>query len=390
MNQSLNSTKTLNIAYITNTRFPTERGQGVQIARNIDSLQLHGHKVTLIVPSRKQTSQIQNISNLKKWYDLSTNIAIKYINVPQPHHSKISRLTFWLSSLLFTIKCTFLLKQLIPDLIYTRDDFIAGIFGFLRYKTFYEGHFEPEKGSWGHVLFLKFASGVISNTKALHKRYQLLGINRKKLLYLPNGVKSSWLKQKPTQSLRKRFKLTPKQKLVVYAGNLYHWKGVNILAKATRYLPSHIQVIIIGGLKEDQKQLRDLIKSIRSNQITLVPHQSQSKLVSSLASADVLILPNSSKDIHSKHYTAPLKLFEYMALRKPVVASKIPSLQSLVTRKEVIFVKPDDPQALADGIKIALTQNQTKHIHQAFKLASQHTWEKRAAKLTQFLTAKIL
>ena len=106
-----------------------------------------------------------------------------------------------------------------------------------------------------------------------------------------------------------------------------------------------------------------------------------------LKTADVLVLPNSAKEAISALYTSPLKLFEYMASRKPIVASNLPSIREVLNEKNSILVRPDDAWALVGGIKKALEDIVLSgRISQAaFENAREYTWEKRAAKIIRFI-----
>ena len=78
------------------------------------------------------------------------------------------------------------------------------------------------------------------------------------------------------------------------------------------------------------------------------------------------VLPNSGKSDISAKYTSPLKLFSYMAAGKPIVASDLPSCARGASEKNAFLVAPDDPEALAEGIRYALA-----HPEEAAKRAAQ-------------------
>jgi len=110
-----------------------------------------------------------------------------------------------------------------------------------------------------------------------------------------------------------------------------------------------------------------------------------------LFAADALVLPNSAKAKISSHYTSPLKLFEYMASRRPIVASDLPSLREVLRDGEnAVLVKPDNPRALAEGIERALSDAElaARIGRQAREDVEQYTWEKRAVNITTFATAQ--
>ena len=84
----------------------------------------------------------------------------------------------------------------------------------------------------------------------------------------------------------------------------------------------------------------------------------------------------------------PLKLFEYMASKRPIVASDLPSIkETLRNEKNAILVKPDNPQALAEGIKRVLIDKELadRISEQAFKDAQEYSWEKRSGRIFKFM-----
>ncbi len=65
------------------------------------------------------------------------------------------------------------------------------------------------------------------------------------------------------------------------------------------------------------------------------------------AAADVLVIP----DTVTKASASPLKLFEYAAMARPIVASDLPALREILPADSVRYVAPGHAGALADGIQ---------------------------------------
>jgi len=82
-----------------------------------------------------------------------------------------------------------------------------------------------------------------------------------------------------------------------------------------------------------------------------------------------------------------MKLFEYMASKRPIVATDIPSIREILNKTNAFIVSPDDPEAMAKGI-IEAVQNDTKNkkiIQEAYSDVELHTCSKRAKRTLGFL-----
>ena len=98
-----------------------------------------------------------------------------------------------------------------------------------------------------------------------------------------------------------------------------------------------------------------------------------------------------AKEDISKYYTSPMKLFEYMAVGRPIVASHIPSIAEILNEENSVLVKPDDPEALARGIRFVLENNEfaEKISSQAYIDVQKYTWEARAKLISDFIIRSI-
>src|SRR4029453_3355448 len=103
--------------------------------------------------------------------------------------------------------------------------------------------------------------------------------------------------------------------------------------------------------------------------------------------ADLLVLPNRATSV-SASYTSPLKLFEYLAAGRPIVASDLPALREILRDRENAWLVPaDDPAALATALdRLARDRGLALRLARAaFDEAAEFSWDRRAARLEQVL-----
>lgn len=371
------------LVYVINRRFPTERGHGYQIAAMVEAFGAIGVKTEAWVSRRRQTVALLNTSP-DKLYDLRHPLAVHWVDSFDPTDRSPQFVTQWWSHLDFIRRVYPRLRHKTPTAIYTRDEAVAGILGFLGWPIFFECHYEPERGSRLFWWFVSQTRGLIVNTQSLEHRIRQR-LPELPLLYQPNGVAQYWLEQKPTQQLRRKLSLFKANRLVVYAGNLYSWKGVATLVAALEFLPTTYHLAIIGGTNRECQKLITQVVPSRRKRVHWLGHQPRAKLRTYLASADVLVLPATAIQSHASQYTAPLKLMEYLALGIPVVASDIMSHRNLASPAQLTFFEPDKPQALAQAIVQSQTSSGRVKIKFGKRLAATHTWDQRAETIRQFI-----
>ena len=83
-------------------------------------------------------------------------------------------------------------------------------------------------------------------------------------------------------------------------------------------------------------------------------------------------------------FTSPIKLFEYMASGRPIVATKIPSVMEILRDGEnAVLVEPDNYNSLTRGISRVLNDEKAgdKLARTSLREVADYTWEARAKKL---------
>jgi glycosyltransferase involved in cell wall biosynthesis len=164
---------------------------------------------------------------------------------------------------------------------------------------------------------------------------------------------------------------------------LYDWKGAQILAESSKQIED-CKLIFVGGTINNVKEFK--LKNKEFKNISILGHQPFKKIPKYLKSADVLILPNSAQDKQA-NWTSPIKLFQYMVSKKPIIASDLPSIREVLNESNAIFFKPDDPKDLAEKIKYILNNpEKAKSISAQARIDVQnYTWDKRAESIINFI-----
>jgi glycosyltransferase involved in cell wall biosynthesis len=177
----------------------------------------------------------------------------------------------------------------------------------------------------------------------------------------------------------------------LYLGSLHSWKGVPILIKAMREV-SRGRLCIAGGPSARVAELADLCRALgvedRVELLGSVPPLSRFELISA---ADICLLPSSASSIGAR-YTSPLKLFEYLAMGKAVIAADLPALREVLRNGENARLVPvDDPSAMAAAMnELAGNPVLAKTLGDAAALsAPQYSWHSRARELLEWITKQL-
>ena len=373
--------KNMKLIYIANARIPTEKAHGIQIMQMCEAFSDNGAEVELIIPQRINPIK----ENAFDYYKARKNFRITKLPCLDLIilDKYIGRLGLWVENASFSF---FVLLYLIfkkYDVIYIRDRLLLPISIFKK-NLFFEIHGFPKR-FFLYSFFVKRANGVIAITKELKK----LLIKRKngvnKILIASDGVDIKKFDiQCSKAEARKKLNLPQNKKIILYSGHLYKWKGVQVLVDSSEYLDEKHLMVLVGGTEKDIRELR--IKNQELKNISIIGYRPYQEIPYWLKSADVLVLPNSGKKEISKNWTSPLKLFEYMASKRPIVASDLPSTREILNEKNAVLIEPDNPEKLFQGIRKILEDDDLaeKISNQAFQDVQQYSWRNRSKHILTF------
>ena len=384
------------LIYLANARVPTEKAHGYQIFKTCEAFARQGSEVEFWYPQRENTPAMGAVNDVFAYYGVNTPFQLKAVRCwDWPSLRHVSKHAWALThGLSFTMQALRLLRQRDDGEtgFYTRELWIAlRLAKWKRWKrlpntVIFEAHTYPEGLRRHWMPELKHLDGVVVITRALKDRFVQAGVPSDKVLIAPDGVDLRLYKELPDQKeARRRLKLPLEESLVVYTGHFYPWKGAHELVRSASILPA-VHFLLVGGTENDKSRMKKLIRELQVNNVLLTGFKPPLEVPLYLAAADVLVLPNSARQKISKEYTSPLKLFEYMASRRPVIATDLPSLREILKHEEnALLVRPDNPKALAEGILEVLNNREkaTRLSMRAYEDVTQYTWEKRAQRILE-------
>jgi glycosyltransferase involved in cell wall biosynthesis len=176
-----------------------------------------------------------------------------------------------------------------------------------------------------------------------------LGLNRKLVTVIPNGVSPSDFSPSPLPPREGRIPV------ILYIGTLADWQGLEVVIKA---LPNvleqkNVQLKIVGRGRSRQRKI--LSKQIRKlgleGSVIVQPAVPHHEVPALIAEADICVAPLGLNDRNVTQGACPIKVLEYMAASRPLVASNMPIVRELV-REDVdgLLFSPNDPDDLARQI----------------------------------------
>ncbi len=369
----------MKLIYFANIRIPTERAHGIQIMKTCEAFARNGAEVTLVAPAR--TNRFKN--DPFAYYRLEKNFKIK--KLPCLDLVFLGSIGFKIETLTFAASVAIFAFFQTGAVLFTRDEAVAFATALVGKKICWEAH--QGKNNFITRFLIKKKVKIVAISHGLKNFYLKLGAREENILVAPDGVDLAEFNLNISKiDARVKLGLSREKKIILYTGHLYDWKGADVLAEAAGGLGKDKEVIFVGGADEDIALFKK--KFGWFSNIKILGRRPHAEIPLYLKAADVLVLPNSGREDISRFYTSPMKLFEYMASGRPIVASDLPSIREVLNEKNAVFSEPDNPVKLRDAIELALRDKElTQRIaDRALLDAGEYDWRIRARKVLDFLS----
>jgi len=389
----------MKILYFSNSRLPTKKAHGHQIMKMAYFFSQQNITVELIVPSRKNP-QHQNISPFK-FYGIKKTFLIKKIFSYDPAwlikfksgiYIKTQAMLF-----IFSLFIYLLFKPNKSDYIfYTRDEYLLPLLQIFSGTVVWEAHSLPKKHRY-YLKYFKKCNSIIVLTHELKKILIKIGLKPEHILVSADAVEINMFGIKlETKEARKILGL-PQSKIILGYSGSYKTKNMDkgikdILSALSMLYPQfkHIFFVAVGG---SQKEI-DFYQKIAENKkisdlVKFIPRIQTERLAIFQQACDIMMMPFPWQH-HFAYFMSPLKMFEYMASHRPIIATNLPSIKEVLNQNNSVIVEHDNPQSLAQGIKnlIEHPDLRQKISNQAWNDVQKYSWQQRVSNIIKFIKRK--
>jgi len=365
----------MNIIYIANSMVPSRSANSIQVMKTCEAFSKQGVGVTLLIPLSLK-SLFKKI-DLFDFYCIGKRFKIKKIfSLPGKGIA-----LFYLLSVAYTI-----FKKV--DIVYTRQIEAAMLATLCRKKFILEMHSDlidrVDRVFFRWIYRSKYFLRLILISNYLKKKFLIYGFDRRKISVLPDGVDINIFVNKKTRKYRRI--------RVGYGGHLFKGRGIEIIEELSVLMP-HIDFYLWGGVEKLLDYWRRRTKNIKN--IYFEGFVKNSILADEMANCDILIMPYREEVAvfgnkgNTVKWMSPLKMFEYMATGRPIIASDLAALKEVLRDgHNAVLVPCGDIEKwkTAVGVLISNKSLAAKIGRNARNdVESKYTWDIRVKKILEAL-----
>lgn len=406
------------LLYVSNARIPTQMAHGLQIMQNCEAFSgVLSHddpdnRVSLWCARRFAIPGAEASGDPWAYYSVKPNFTLRClpcIDLTPLARGKETRLTpflFYLELATFALSVMIGVLFTRADLYYSRDPLVLLALSLIkpRGKLAYEAHRlnRPGRGAWLQRQVLHRAAHTIAVTPPLAEGLEKLqaGLppdSRSKIMVAHDGIRAERFSHVPSQAEARAALGWPSDAFIVgYVGRLKTMgmdKGVDTLIDALATLKGDVPALaLVGGPDEVAESYRQqwMNLGLPPERFLYVGHVEAERVPRYLSAFDVCAMPFPWTE-HFAYHASPIKLFEYMASGRALVASDLPSYADVIQHKETaLLVPPSDGAALAAALTrlrddSALRQRLGANAYA--RVMAHYTWDARARDILDFVEA---
>ncbi|MCX7785254.1 MAG: glycosyltransferase, partial [candidate division WOR-3 bacterium] len=204
----------------------------------------------------------------------------------------------------------------------------------------------------------------------------ILAINSQKpIAYIPNGVAFDFfVANKDNPEITNSLKYI-KRPIIGFVGAIFNWIDIALIKKTAETF-SDCSVVLVGPVQDIKIPLLPNLHYLGVKPFSDIP--------AIINCFDVCLIPFVAGEVSDK--VDPIKVYEYLALGKPVVAINLPELKKVAS---LIYLAQDENDFI-NAIRKALNENSLELKSLRIQFAQKNSWEQRVEKLIDVVSNCII
>jgi glycosyltransferase involved in cell wall biosynthesis len=283
-------------------------------------------------------------------------------------------------NLYYQRKLAVLLKNLLSELKF--NDFVLWFtfpnqepltkylkFGFMVYECMDE--YSGLERSFGKSLFKNYELSLLKKSDltivTAEKLYKSKSGSSRNIILSPNAAETGFFASSLNDEIEKPKIFSNQNPVIGYIGAIREWLDVDLMEEVITKNPD-LNFLFVGPVATDVEKLK------RFSNVVFQGYIPYKELLPFVKLLDVAIIPFKINSLIEN--TNPIKIYEYLAAGKPVVATQFPEALNLVPLVSAA-VREDFSQAIRDQIK----NNSTIKIEKRLTFAKKNSWTERVSQI---------
>jgi glycosyltransferase involved in cell wall biosynthesis len=237
-------------------------------------------------------------------------------------------------------------------------------------------------------LNLKAAARIFVVSDVERRNLLRAGVPEERIIVNPNGVDVEVFRPGVGgAAARDEFGVGQTETVAGFVGTFGPWHGVLTLAEAITMLPedSGLRFLLVGA-----GRFRDEVESIiraagKERLVIFTGHVDHQRVPALLDACDILLSPHVPLEDGSEFFGSPTKLFEYMAMGKGIIASRLGQIGDVLAHEETaLLVEPGNARELSEAIlRLSGSSELRESLGAAARRAAieRHTWKQNAQRV---------